>query len=507
MTNIHWLELLVLIGVLLAIVIGILVFVLTRKNEQLSRSNNSLIKLTRSFHELDEQAKLIVRTDLELNKTQDELDKRMMGLETLQKISRLISTTLDEEEIFHRINQPLFIDLGFEKSLILLSETRDGSFVARVTFGFTEEEITSLINQLKKEENLLQALKEGHAFSSVITPKQRKEQILKIFRVEHFILTPILAKDGMIGLVFVGNRTDSSVVTSGDEELISILANQIGQAIENARLFEEVYRSSQMLESKVQERTKQLALALEEVQKISKTKSEFISAVSHELRTPLTSIKGYASILMSEKLGAIPGQVKERLDKINKHSDNLVKMINDLLDISRIESGKTEIYFAKHHLKSIIDNVHDLLTPQLREKNLQWTVHIDPTTPEVMVDKSLIERVFINLVSNAIKFTPPQGSISVMAKPHEDLVLIEVNDTGIGIAEEHLPKLFNEFYRVDNEINQSVKGTGLGLSLVKNIVEAHGGKIWATSEVHKGTTLHFQLPIQGIKIAKGLKDA
>lgn len=294
-------------------------------------------------------------------------------------------------------------------------------------------------------------------------------------------------------------------MTSGDEELISILANQVGQALENARLFEEVYRSSQMLESKVQERTRQLAMALEEVQKINKMKSEFISAVSHELRTPLTSIKGYASLLMTGKIGAIPDQVKERLDKINKHSDSLVKMINDLLDIARIESGKTEIHLSKHNLKPIVENVHDLLTPQLRENNIRWAAEIDAATPEIMIDKSLIERVFINLVGNAIKFTPPEGTITVRARLQDGMVSIEVSDTGIGIAEEHLPKLFNEFYRVENEINQSVKGTGLGLSLVKNIVEAHGGKIWATSQLNKGTTFHFDLPLQAApaKEAKG----
>ena len=143
----------------------------------------------------------------------------------------------------------------------------------------------------------------------------------------------------MLGIIFAGNRGDAFPVTEGDEELISILADQIGQAVENARLFEQVYRSSQALELKVQDRTKQLSSALEEVKKISKTKSEFISAVSHELRTPLTSIKGYAALLIAGKIGEIPDKVKERLEKINKHSDNLVKLINDLLDIARIESG------------------------------------------------------------------------------------------------------------------------------------------------------------------------
>ncbi|HLD70165.1 MAG TPA: HAMP domain-containing sensor histidine kinase, partial [Candidatus Omnitrophota bacterium] len=290
-------------------------------------------------------------------------------------------------------------------------------------------------------------------------------------------------------------RSDAYAVTEGDEELISILASQIGQALENAQLFEQVYRSRQELESKIQDRTKQLAIALEEVKKVSKMKSDFISAVSHELRTPLTSIKGYASILIAGKIGEIPQQVKERLEKINKHSDNLVKMINDLLDISRIESGKVEMKFAKYNILSIVENVLDILTPQIKEKGIQLKTQIEPTAPEVTVDLSQFERVFINLLGNAIKFTPPNGTITIGAKKDQNTILFSVSDSGIGIKEEDIPKLFNEFYRVENEINQSVKGTGLGLALAKNIVEAHGGKIWVNSKQNEGTTFYFTLPV------------
>jgi len=184
------------------------------------------------------------------------------------------------------------------------------------------------------------------------------------------------------------------------------------------------------------------------------------------------------------------------LDKINKHSDNLVKMINDLLDISRIESGRAEMRFEKHKLAALIENVHDILTPQLREKNIHWTIQIDAGIDEIPMDRNQIERVFINLVGNAIKFTPPEGTITVTARIDEKMVQVEVTDTGIGISSEDLPKLFDEFYRVENDINQYVKGTGLGLSLVKKIIEAHQGKIWATSEPNKGTTFHFTLPLE-----------
>ncbi|HBO96574.1 MAG TPA: hypothetical protein DD648_00770, partial [Candidatus Omnitrophica bacterium] len=281
--------LLLAVGVFTIILGTVLILLLVSKTEQLSRLQTSLREMTKSFNDLDEQAKLIVRTDLELNKAQEELDKRLNGLDALQKTSRLISTTLDEEEIFKRLDQSLIVDLGFEKNLICVYD-KDQALQCRLNVGFSPEDVQFVVTSLEKERSLTQALKEGHAFTSAASSKQAKESIIRIFDVEHFVLTPILTQNNISGILFVGNRSNASAITEGDEELVSVLANQIGQALENARLFEQAYVASQVLESKVQERTKQLALALEEVKEINKMKSEFISAVSHELRTPLTSI-------------------------------------------------------------------------------------------------------------------------------------------------------------------------------------------------------------------------
>lgn len=484
----------IITGLVLFIIISILIFLLMGKFELINQLQVGLSKMRRSFNELDEQAKLIVKTDLELNKAQEELDRRLNGLDALQKASRLISTTLDENEIFNRLNQSLMTDLGFEKSIILVFDDKK-KLHGRVHLGLAEGDIGSIIPQMEKDTHLTTALLEGHTFSSITSPKQRREYIQKLFDVEHFVLSPILSQNGILGVVFVGNKSNASAITVGDEELISILANQIGQSLENARLFEQVFRSSQILESKVQERTRELASVLEEVQRISKTKSEFISAVSHELRTPLTSIKGYASLLMTGKLGDVPSSVKERLEKINTHSDNLVKMINDLLDIARIESGRIEMKMENYNLAKLIDSVHDLLTPQMRDKNLQWQVEVAQDVHEILMDIHQVERVFINLINNAIKFTPPQGTIAIKVAKNNNFIETEVSDTGIGIKEDDLEKLFSEFYRVDNEINQKVKGTGLGLVLVKKIIEVHRGKIWVTSKIGVGTTFHFTLPV------------
>ena len=484
-------------SLLLVVIVSVLAYFLIGKSEEHKDLKNSLAKIMNSFNELDEQAKLIVKTDLELNKTQEELDRRLMGLNTLQNISRTISRTLDEQEIFQKVNKDIAAELGFA-NLLVLTYDENTILRTRVNIGFDPARIEQIQSKLGLDAEFLAALKDGTTFSSLNTSQKTKTYIIQLFENEHFILSPLLTQRGVAGILFVGNRYNTSVITEGDEELIAILASQLTQSLENSQLFEQVYRSTQMLETKVSERTKELLQALKDVEDISKKKTEFISAVSHELRTPLTSIKGYASILMTGKVGEIPDAVKERLHKINIHSDNLVKLINDLLDISRIESGRVEMKATPQNIRPMLDTIADLLTPQLKDKGVSLKLNIPAAMPVIAYDTSQLDRVFINLISNAIKFTPAGGSITVNAHPNlaRQEAVFEVADTGIGIKKEDIVRIFDEFYRVDNEINMKVTGSGLGLALAKNIIEAHDGRIWVTSEVGQGTTFHFTLPFQ-----------
>jgi signal transduction histidine kinase len=480
----------VIFGLLCATVYLIYAFI--TKEDVIKAMKEEHGRLMRSFNDLDEQAKLIVRTDLELNKARETMDKRLNGLNALQRTSRQLSQALNESEVFQKISPTLFEDLGFTR--ILIASLNDHNILKiRLNFGYKDTRAEAILKEIASEALLKEI---SHSLTSINCPNKTREKVLQIFEAEHFILSPILVQRGGIGFVFAGNRINAPAVTQGDEELITILAGQIGQTIENAKLFEKVFRSSQELELKVADRTKQLAGALQKVNDISKKKSEFISAVSHELRTPLTSIKGYAAILIAGKIGEVPTAVKERLAKINSHSDNLVGLINNLLDIARIESGKQEMKFDTYKIKNIVDNVSDLLTPQVNTKGVKLQLRLPEGVPEVYIDASQAERVFINLLSNAIKFTPPQGTITIEAASalEDGFAVLSVSDTGIGIPESDLQKLFSEFFRVDNEINQNVKGTGLGLVLAKNIVQAHHGKMWVKSTVGAGTSFYFTLP-------------
>jgi len=480
------------------IAIIILSLKVSDKLDKISGLKEEVVKLKGSLEEMDEQAKLIVRTDMELNRAQEDLDKKITGLYSLQRLSRAISTTLEENQIFQLIASHHLEELGFEKACAFLWDSSGKQFGLSMHIGYTQEEGEAINLTLNSQKEKFLGLIENEKSMSSVSKHEHTEsvekQILYIFKVTSFVLSPVLPKEGDKGLLFVGTDNSEITLNEGDEELITILANQLGQALENARLFDKTWRSQQGLEKKVEERTRALSSALADLEAVSRRKSDFISSVSHELRTPLTSIKGYAAILLAGKLGDIPKDIRERLDKINRHSDELVHMVNDLLDIARIESGKMIMKKEPLSLLEIAEKIADLLSVQLKEKHIVLSVEIPDKTITVTADRSQIERVFINLVGNALKFTPEKGKITIAARKIDSGTEIDITDTGCGIPEVALRAIFEEFYRVDNAINQEVKGTGLGLALAKQIVEAHGGKIWVRSTLGSGSTFSFNIP-------------
>ncbi|MFA5090174.1 MAG: ATP-binding protein [Candidatus Omnitrophota bacterium] len=475
-----------------------LVVALIFKVDKAKQLQANVDKLKKSLEEMDEQAKLIVRTDMELNKTQEELDKKITGLYSLQEFSRIMSTTLEKNQIFRKVGAAPFEELGVEKAWAVLWDEKADQFVTYLVSGYKRDETEQIKSQINTEQELyLGLIRKGKTFSSRYAIQQAAlvEKIKTLFKVHSFVIAPILAKEEDKGLILMGTENLDMTITEGDEELITILANQISQALDNSRLFEKTWQAQQDLEKKVEERTRELTFALDEVRKINKRKSDFISSVSHELRTPLTSIKGYAAILLAEKLGKVPDAVKERLEKINRHSDELVHMVNDLLDIARIEAGKTIMNAEPQNINEMIANVTDLIIIQCKNKNIKLNTQLPQDLPLALADRTQIERVLMNLIGNAVKFTPENGNITVTAVKKEDFMQVGIKDTGIGIPPESINFIFDEFYRVDNAVNQQVKGTGLGLSLVKNIIHAHRGKIWVESKMGEGSTFIFTLPI------------
>jgi signal transduction histidine kinase len=489
------------LGFISTLVIVILTFIIIIKSEKIRQLQLTTEHLKNSLDQMDEQAKLIVRTDLELNKIQEELDKKVSGLYTLQKLSRTFASTLDEKEIFNQIKSEHIEELGMQRALGFIWQEKEKRFLECLSIGYSRQELNSIIQEIDSNKNTyLKLIGQEKPFSLRSSDMRiiSAQEIKRVFKIRAFCISPILPKEGTQGFLFVGTTSEEVPITEGDEELITILAHSIGQALENARLFEATWRAQQELEKRVEQRTQELTEVVEELKELSKRKSNFVSAVSHELRTPLTSIKGYASILLSKKMGAISDPIQERLEKINRHSDELVHMVNDLLDISRIESGRVVMKKQLYNLKELAEEVLDLLSVQIKNKSLSLSVDV-PSDINVFVDKSQIERVFVNLIGNAIKFTPEKKKITLNTKPAGDFIQVNVSDTGIGIPKEAQKTIFEEFYRVDNPINEKVKGTGLGLSLVKNIIEAHQGSIWVESQPGSGSTFSFLLPTKDIE--------
>jgi len=268
----------------------------------------------------------------------------------------------------------------------------------------------------------------------------------------------------------------------------------MGQCLDNIGLFESLYQSKQGLEDKIKARTQELAKTLKAVEKVNKLKSEFISSVSHELRTPLTSIKGFSALLVAEKFGKLPEKARQMLEKVDENVNKLVDMVNTLLDISRIESRRIEVKLASFDLVTLIHDVKTLFLPQLGERKITFAYEGAKALP-VYMDKNLIERVFINLINNALKFTPEGGTITAICTKDESRALVCIKDTGYGIEKDKVDMIFGEFFRVDNPINRKEKGSGLGLSLVKRIIDTHGERIWVESEPGKGTAFYFTLKL------------
>lgn len=469
-----------------------LAFFALKKIQTITLLEKKITKLQNDLEAMDEQARLIVKTDLELSQIQEELDRKIASLLALQHLSQAFSSFLDEEKIFSHITQDTIKELGFDLCLILVKKNEE--LTVRNSIGFKDRNRLQELLKIMKEKDFLNLLFQEKIIShSDFSPSF--DYFFQYFRervkLKSFTVSCIQSKDDVLGALILGNYAEEFF--GGTREIVEILSTQLAQALENIRLFEKLYNSQKELEDKITGRTQDLRVALDEIKEISRLKSEFVSAVSHELRTPLTSVKGYASLLVQEKFGKLPDQIKLRLERINQQADSMVNMINDLLDIARIESGRMKIDIQIIDLVDLIKRVGDFLFPQMKEKSLELVLSM-PSDVSIGADKKLIERVLTNLLSNAIKFTPKGKKIEINVSDEKDLIKISVKDEGIGISEADVKNIFKEFYRVDNPVNKEVKGTGLGLSLVQNIIKAHKGTIWVESKIGEGSSFIFTLP-------------
>ncbi len=288
---------------------------------------------------------------------------------------------------------------------------------------------------------------------------------------------PLRKSDHVLGVFDISFR-GLHTFTQDELRVLHLLADQAAIAIENAQLYADIQRANI-------------------------AKNEFAGIVSHEFKAPMTSIQGYARLMALEVGGPVTEQQREFIEIILRNVRRMNRLVNDLLDLSRIESGRIRISTRPIDLSKSIDQAVRIVHRDLHGRQHQITVDVPDNLPKVDADADRITQVWINLLSNAYRYTPDQGQIKVWARRHKSLeansgekqwVLCAVEDTGIGFSPEELERIFEPFYRIQHPEAAHERGTGLELAITRSIIELHGGRIWMESEAGKGSTFYFTLP-------------
>lgn len=436
-----------------------------------------------------------------LANTNKDLAASLYRQNTLYNISSQFAGTLDKAQLLE------FMIEGLDKAL---------SFSLTCTLSFcTEEKPVLILNSLYEiSEELLNAIKlrtilnYRALFDGKQSPYEIDENTLKVIKhvkypASRFNFT-LFQFDNMFAPIALGENFYGCVeifkeahFTAEDAKCFQTIAQQVSLPLKNATLYQEIIETNKKLE------------------RLEKLKSEFISIVSHELRTPLTSIKNSLDILLSGKCGEVTQAGEKFLTMAKRNVTRLSGIINDLLDISKIEAGKMDFHFKPVQLNMVIDYVKSALSGLAKEKSLEVSVEEFGILPEVTADAQRLEQVLTNLLSNAIKFTPEGKQIRIKSEllNAEDLkyppcfedamknlkgnyIVVSVEDEGIGIAENELLHAFDKFAQIENSLSRKVGGSGLGLPIAKQLIEAHKGAIWCESVLNKGSKFYFALPVE-----------
>ncbi|MFA6322976.1 MAG: ATP-binding protein [Candidatus Buchananbacteria bacterium] len=421
----------------------------------------------------------------------------------LSRISEVTATILDVKQLMQSISEILDESLHFSKiSFALLS--RDGKLFISYEQGF---EVKTIIDFASGKEKILPLYFKNNRDVQVIDELETKyeagEYIPKnidllngLRSLDVALVVPLYVKERLIGIIVIGNKKSGDPYSHQDLNVLKIIAGQAAIAIENATLYDELKDYNIKLDEEVKKKTTELRKANDELKQLDEAKSEFISIASHQLRTPLTIIKGYISMMQEGSFGKLSPVIDANLSKVYQANERLIKLVENLLDISRIESGRQDFKMTKIHLEEMAQVVVDNLKGNAKEKKLKLIFH-KPThaTPEVMADEGKIHEVMMNFVDNSIKYTK-EGKVEVFVTLENGLVTFCVKDTGMGIKPEVMTVLFQKFSRGEGSFRAHTEGLGLGLYVARMMIDAHKGKIWAESDgENKGSKFCFSLPV------------
>lgn len=319
---------------------------------------------------------------------------------------------------------------------------------------------------------------------------------------ESWLGVPMIARDRVIGVISVESYKKNAF-TADDLILLTAIANQAAVAIENAHLYRDLEGLTFALEQRVLERTNELRETNLRLMAADRSKNQFLANMSHELRTPLNSIIGFSSVLLEATRGLLQPRLHRFLENIHSAGNHLLELINDILDLSKIEAGKMELRTDQFDLRDTMAAVERVMKGFAADAKVQILLKVDEALPKVQLDEGRLKQILFNLLSNAVKFSPQGGLVSIICTfvPAQDspigfdTVRIEVADRGVGIAADELQRIFVEFYQTEDGRRARRGGTGLGLSLTRNFVELHFGRIEVRSKPGEGSTFTLYLPI------------
>jgi signal transduction histidine kinase len=456
---------------------------LTARRTEVRPFTLTQIKLLETFADQAVIAIENVRLFRELDERTHELTRSVGELKALGEVGQAVSSTLDLETVLTRIVSHAVQLSGTDGGAIYEYDERSEEFLLRATDHMEEELITALRNNpprlgdgvvgraaASREPVVVPNILEEHAYA----PRMR--QMLERFGFRASLAVPLLREERIIGGLVV-RRKSAGEFRPEVIELLKTFATQSVLAIQNARLFREIEDKSRQIEAANQH------------------KSEFLANMSHELRTPLNAIIGFSEVLQEKLFGELNEKQAEYTDDILTSGRHLLSLINEILDLSKVEAGRMELELATFDLPLAIDNARTFVRERATRHGINLDVDVDERLGDYIGDERKIKQILLNLLSNAVKFTPEGGRIGIEARQADGAVEISVTDTGVGIAPEDQPKIFEEFRQVGSDYAHKVEGTGLGLTLAKKFVELHGGKIWVESEVGKGSKFTFTLPI------------
>jgi GAF domain-containing protein/anti-sigma regulatory factor (Ser/Thr protein kinase) len=444
--------------------------------------SDSEIELLKTFADQAVIAVENVRLFKELEARTGELTESVERLTALGQVSRALSSTLDVETVLDTIVSRASQLAGAAGCSIFEYDEAAEQFELRATHNYDVEFVEALrATPLRKGEGLMgraAEMREPVQVADITQPgayQSSARDTLIRFGYRAVLSVPLLREDQIIGSLSFTRKAPGEF----PPEVVDVLktfATQSALAIQNARLFREIADKSAQLEA------------------ASRHKSEFLANMSHELRTPLNAIIGFSEVLTERMFGELNEKQEEYLRDIYASGQHLLSLINDILDLSKIEAGRMELEATDFDLPSAIDNALTLVRERATRRGITLGRTIDDRLGMLRGDERKVKQVLLNLLSNALKFTPEGGRIDVSAHLQDGAAEIAVADTGVGIAPEDQEAIFEEFRQVGTA-DKKVEGTGLGLALSRKFIELHGGRVWVKSEVGKGSTFTFSLPM------------